>query len=733
MSFLSLEARYLSSCKKHKVLPNSAVQSWFSKVKIDRQQNEKFSVAVLLAQLKDDDISPLVDVLMDSGSSGIEAVDVLHESHCVLSDECLVALTRSIDSKLRVVDLHDISSRKELLRDLCRGGLACQVLNLRSNQIQKLNMAGRFMRLHTLNLDFCTSLTSLQHDCFSCMPSLLRLSMCETRITNLWTTSAALLKLPSLRELRFQNCLCCKDTGPCPSYRERTTLEIDLWELSIALPDLDARENLKYEIQEKDEFLMNATLRRYRSHHPSPICFEKYYREYVVASLPLLEVLDNLPVTKIDRVTAKTIYRKNFEYLPYKRQQKESIVSLLHKREMGSSKMYFQKKPRPKHLDPYHANLLYFSRSLCAAKLGSSEWPLLHPVSNFSRKFKEEGKRPRPRQFEYHPLDPSLMVFGTLGGEVVVINHENGNTVSYIPSVGAMSSVLGLCWLKKYPSKLIAGSCNGSLRLLDINQTLPKRSDSCCGPADFAFESFEQLTSLHVNSTDEKLLASGYSKDVALYDLGTGKRLQLFANIHREPINVAKFASHSPFIFATSSFDHDVKMWDLRQNPLQPCFTASSSRGNVTVCFSPDDLYLLVSAIDNEVKQLSAADGRLIMNLEIASTGSAHNYTRSHYMNGRDYIISGSWDEHVVRIFCAQSGKRLRDVYLEDLDSGDPMFVQSLRSDPFRDFNMSVLAASMRRSSKWEIIKVNLLASSAQYAEECSYGQFFSTSDSLGG
>lgn len=134
------------------------------------------------------------------------------------------------------------------LSDICWGGLACQVLNLRSNQIQKLNMAGRFMRLHTLNLDFCTSLTSLQHDCFSCMPSLLHLSMCETRITNLWTTSAALLKLPSLRELRFQNCLCCKDTGPCPSYRERTNLEINLWELSIALPDLDARENLKNEV-----------------------------------------------------------------------------------------------------------------------------------------------------------------------------------------------------------------------------------------------------------------------------------------------------------------------------------------------------------------------------------------------------------------------------------------------------------------------------------------------------
>lgn len=53
------------------------------------------------------------------------------------------------------------------------------------------------------------------------------------------------------------------------------------------------------------------------------------------------------------------------------------------------------------------------------------------------------------------------------------------------------------------------------------------------------------------------------------------------------------------------------------------------------------------------------------MSFEIASTGSSHNYTRSYYMNGGDYIISGSCDEDVVRICCAQTGKRLRDVYLE--------------------------------------------------------------------
>jgi hypothetical protein len=70
------------------------------------------------------------------------------------------------------------------------------------------------MRIHTLNLDFSTSLTSFREDCFTCMPNLTCLSLCETRITNLWTTIAALSKLPCLVELRFQKWLCRNDAGP---------------------------------------------------------------------------------------------------------------------------------------------------------------------------------------------------------------------------------------------------------------------------------------------------------------------------------------------------------------------------------------------------------------------------------------------------------------------------------------------------------------------------------------
>lgn len=99
------------------------------------------------------------------------------------------------------------------IRDISQRGLACQVLTLRCSRFRKLNLTGEFMHMHTLNLDFSSSLTSFQEDCFNCMPNLMRLSMCDTRITNLWTTVAALSKLPSLIELRFQYWQYCNDAG----------------------------------------------------------------------------------------------------------------------------------------------------------------------------------------------------------------------------------------------------------------------------------------------------------------------------------------------------------------------------------------------------------------------------------------------------------------------------------------------------------------------------------------
>ncbi|RZC45181.1 hypothetical protein C5167_038121 [Papaver somniferum] len=816
IDLFTLEARYLDVCERQNQLPNASILSGFYKAKLQKSRRELCNFQVLLNKLKDIDIPPLIEVLSAVDLSEIDIVDILHESPYQLTGELVLSLMRAINQKLRVVDLQDSSFGKGSLRDLLHGGLTCEVLNLRSSHIRKLNMIGNFMHLHTLNLDFSISLTSFNEECFTCMPKLMRLSMCETRIVNLWTTSAALSKLPSLVELRFQNCLCCNDTASCPtstideanylsgdvsgsdhldslsqelrysrregmlsnsyfvhslvnhalqesatedssddsevdfsSHQQRTGLE-EL--LSDVLPELGEWAELENEVSsgamilDEEESALGGAFnlrhmkntpdtipKKYISHHPSPICFEKHYREYMVATLPRLKVLDNLLIGKKDREMAKIIYSQYYEYLPYNRQRKESLICVLHKREMGAVAGHLQKSPQLKEPYPRRMNKCSISRSICAAKVGSFAWPLLHSVPDLCSISGEEAKSFRPRQFEYHPAMSSLMVFGTLDGELVVMNHENGKLVGYLPSLGTLNSVLGLSWLRRYPSKLIAGSDNGSLQLYDINQMASVITDRHRCSDAVTFDDFEQLTSVHVNSTDEHFIASGYSKNVALYDIGSGRRLQVFTNMHEGHINVVKFAHHSPSIFASSSFDQDIKMWDLRQGPHKPCYTASSSRGNVMVCFSPDDQYLLSSAVDNEVKQLLAVDGRLHMKFDIMPTGSAHNYTRSYYMNGRDYIISGSCDENIVRVCCAQTGRRLRDISLEGKGPGNSMFVQSLRGDPYSDFHMSVLAAYMRPCSKSQIIKVNLMASSDN-AEDYHYNnQRSRKSCSMGG
>ncbi|XP_021714404.1 uncharacterized protein LOC110682379 isoform X2 [Chenopodium quinoa] len=689
-------------------------------------------------------------------SSDVDAVDILNESPCILNEDQVLSLMCAANQKLRTVSLQDLPFTKRFLRYLFRSGLCCQLLKLSSSSLQKLDMVGSFMQLRKLNLDFCTSLTTLHKDCFSDMPNLMHLSMCETRVANLWTTTTALSKLPSLVELRFQNCLCCEDTGPCPAYStnrfgfrvrnsdyptgQPNTCYDNLQNLSLLDLSSDPHSGLEKtfrdesNIQDGYDFDLNegvtvaSARKKYISHHPSPLCFEKYYREFMIASLPRLEVLDNLPIGKKDKKLAQVIHSTYFENLPYKRHAEENVSRILHNREIASSRTPFKSKQSSFH----RKNQQSFSRSLCAAKLGASPWPHLNSLSSISFATNEESRRFRPRQFEYHPSDSSLMAFGTLDGEVVVINHENGKKIAYMPPLGARNSILGLCWLKKYPSKVLAGSDNGLLRLYDISNTSAKGADSCYDRVFNASDKFEQLTSVHINSTDEMLLVSGYTRNVAMYDMVTGKRSQLFGDLHQEPINVAKFSHLSPFMFATSSFDHDVKMWDIRQKMVRPCYTATSSRGNVMVCFSPDDQYLLVSAVDNEVRQLLAADGRLHTDFGIASSGSSQNYTRSYYMNGSDYIITGSSDEHVVRICCAQTGRRLRDVYFEGKGSDKAMFVQSLRSDPFRPFNMSILASYAQSNSKCEIIKVNLLSSSEE-GEDDSYLQQSCPSFSLGG
>lgn len=85
--------------------------------KIQNSRNAKFSIAVSIDQLKDADISSIVDIVTNDDSD-IDVVDIFYESYSVLSEEYLMALMRAINLKLRVVDLQDMPMGKDFLRSV---------------------------------------------------------------------------------------------------------------------------------------------------------------------------------------------------------------------------------------------------------------------------------------------------------------------------------------------------------------------------------------------------------------------------------------------------------------------------------------------------------------------------------------------------------------------------------------------------------------------------------------
>jgi hypothetical protein len=50
------------------------------------------------------------------------------------------------------------------------------------------------------------------------------------------------------------------------------------------------------------------------------------------------------------------------------------------------------------------------------------------------------------------------------------------------------------------------------------------------------------------------------------------------------------------------------------------------------------------------VRQFNSVDGSLHTLYDIKKTGNDQNFTRSYYMNGTDFIVSGSTEETVVRV-----------------------------------------------------------------------------------
>mmetsp|Transcript_48513 Transcript_48513/g.87165 ORF Transcript_48513/g.87165 Transcript_48513/m.87165 type:complete len:918 (+) Transcript_48513:144-2897(+) len=259
------------------------------------------------------------------------------------------------------------------------------------------------------------------------------------------------------------------------------------------------------------------------------------------------------------------------------------------------------------------------------------------------------------RQFEFHPTRKGTLLAGRKDGSIAVIDHEADKTTHFLDVDS--HPILGISWLHTNPQWAVIGvSQSGATSLVRYDESKP-------GPMEnVRLEPFKHLSSLSVNCTDEYFMTSGFCVDLGLYDIVTGRRLNLFRGMHQNFINILRFAHRSPHVFATASFDHTCKVWDLRQ-PMaasRPVRHYKTDTMNVMCSFSPDDRHMLCSGVDATLHQFSldSSSDASSSRFPIPAMHSNTNYRRSIYLTDGDMVATAATNESVLRIYQAATPHR---------------------------------------------------------------------------
>mmetsp|Transcript_83045 Transcript_83045/g.201253 ORF Transcript_83045/g.201253 Transcript_83045/m.201253 type:complete len:954 (+) Transcript_83045:63-2924(+) len=252
------------------------------------------------------------------------------------------------------------------------------------------------------------------------------------------------------------------------------------------------------------------------------------------------------------------------------------------------------------------------------------------------------------RQFEFHPSWPEIMLTGDKKGSVNILNTETNEV--HPPLVVGMCPMLGLVWMRHHPQKAVCGaSHSGKITFLHYDPHA-KSSEPALHCLQ-TVEEFPKLSSLSINCTDDFLLASGISPNIAVYDVQTGKVLLKSQGVHEHFINISRFCHNSPHIFATASFDHTCKVWDVRLPLLRdrPVKTLNTGSHNVMCMFSPDDKYMLCSGVDTRIMQFEVPSWRQTPDhFPMREPVHRERYRRSMYLaTGRHFVTAATEESHM--------------------------------------------------------------------------------------
>lgn len=305
------------------------------------------------------------------------------------------------------------------------------------------------------------------------------------------------------------------------------------------------------------------------------------------------------------------------------------------------------------------------------------------------------------RQFEFHPTMPEIMLIGDKkgGANVVDIDTEEAHPALQVASC----PLLGLVWMQHHPQVAVCGAAqSGQVVFMKYNPQARASEPALHSPHHV--EEFPKLSSLSANCTDDFLLASGVSPNIAIYDVHTGAVLQRANGVHEHFINISRFCHTSPHIFATASFDHTCKVWDLR-TPLRhdrPVKILRTGGRNVMCVFSPDDKHLLCSGVDTRIVQFEVPSWRQSPdNFPLREPVERERFRRSTYMADGRHFVTAATDESHMHVM-STSGQKIGVVDFRGMIRNRPASFESDRIFPPVPSNNPYSIGSLQMSALWD-------------------------------
>ena len=328
----------------------------------------------------------------------------------------------------------------------------------------------------------------------------------------------------------------------------------------------------------------------------------------------------------------------------------------------------------------------------------------------YTDKFIVLNKGVAVRQFEPHS-NGNIILAGTNDGETCLIDMQNSTHSYNISHLGKImehdkdkSQILALRWLttESNTSKYLVGNSTGHIAFGNIDNL------SVCNQYDH-FETlkplmfFKDLTSLHSDCLDSRLIVSGDSKNIKIFDIQTGAPCYTIENAHKEHINIVRYFNHNPNCFVSISSDMSCKTWDTRTN--REIYTIEGNKKLIMVSISPNDDYFITTGKDNEINQYLTYGGEHLFKCELPKSNSRDSCIRACYSFDGKLIFSGSTDDPYLNINSSSNGDLISSKLLFPGRQDSSLYVQSLRSS-HKDNSCYVLAKYKKYQSTADLVKI---------------------------